>query len=42
MTTLDSQFQGLDPSARVQVRDTRPSQLDDLDAFSNLGRRRDL
>ncbi|HEY0823851.1 MAG TPA: hypothetical protein VGD76_08695 [Ramlibacter sp.] len=42
MAALDSQFQGLDPSARIQVRDTRPSQLDEPDAFASLGRRRDL
>lgn len=42
MTALDSQFQGLDAGARVQVRETRPSQLDELDAFATLGRRRDF
>jgi hypothetical protein len=41
MTALDSQMQSLEPSARVHVRDTRPSQLDDLDAFSSVrGKRR--
>jgi hypothetical protein len=36
MTALDSQMQGLLPSSRVYVRETRPSQLDDLDAFSSV------
>lgn len=40
MTALDSQFQGLDPAARVQVRETRPSQLDELDPFSAIAQRR--
>src|SRR5206468_8255527 len=31
MTALDSQLQGLLPTNRVYVRETRPSQLDDLD-----------
>lgn len=34
MTALDSQMQGLLPSDRVYVRETRPSQLDELDPFS--------
>lgn len=42
MTALDSQFHGLDPSQRIQVRDTRPGQLEAPDAFAHLGRRRDL
>lgn len=43
MAALDSQFQGLvDPATRIQVRDTRPSQLEAADAFAHLGRRRDL
>lgn len=40
MTALDSQLQGLSPSDRVYVKDTRPSQLDDLDPFSSVGRKR--
>lgn len=31
MAALDSQVQGLVPSHRIYVRDTRPSRLDDLD-----------
>jgi hypothetical protein len=41
MTALDSQFQGLDPAARIQVRDTRPSQLDELDPFAGIAQRRE-
>lgn len=40
MTTLDSQFHGLPASSRVQVRDTRPSQLDELDPFAGVRRKR--
>lgn len=40
MTTLDSQFQGLAPSSRVQVRDTRPSQLDEHDPFAGVRQKR--
>lgn len=37
MTALDSQLQDLVPSQRVYVRDTRPSQLDELDdPFSSV------
>jgi hypothetical protein len=36
MTTLDSQLQGLAPSSRFQVRDTRPSQLDEIDPFAGV------
>ncbi|HEX7888498.1 MAG TPA: hypothetical protein VF522_03980 [Ramlibacter sp.] len=36
MTALDSQLQSLLPSDRVYVRDTRPSQLDELDPFSSV------
>jgi hypothetical protein len=37
MTALDSQMQeDIMPSARVYVRDTRPSQLDEPDAFSSV------
>ena len=35
---LDSQMQGLLPSARIYVRDTRPSQLHDVDAFASVGK----
>ena len=41
MAALDSQFQGLDPAARIQVRDTRPSQLDELDPFAGIVQRRE-
>jgi hypothetical protein len=47
MTALDSQMQSLLPSASIYVRngrdtrDTRPSQLDEVDAFASVrGRRR--
>ena len=40
MTTLDSQMQGLAPSSRFQVRDTRPSQLDDIDPFAGVRQKR--
>jgi hypothetical protein len=36
MTALDSQMQSLLPSSRIHVRDTRPSQLDELDPFSGV------
>lgn len=42
MTALDSQLQGLVPTDRVYVRDTRPSQLADIDPFSSVGRKRDI
>jgi hypothetical protein len=43
MTALDSQLQeDLVPSARVYVRETRPSQLDDMDAFSSVRRKRNV
>ncbi len=42
MTALDSQLQGLDPSSRIQVRDTGATPLEEADAFARLGRRRDL
>jgi hypothetical protein len=42
MTALDSQMQGLVPSTRIYVRETRPSQLDDLDAYSSVKRKRDV
>jgi hypothetical protein len=40
MMALDSQMQDLMPSARVYARDTRPSQLDDIDPFSSVRSRR--
>jgi hypothetical protein len=42
MTALDSQLPGMVPSARIHVREARPSQLDDLDPFSGVGRNRDV
>ena len=42
MTALNSQMQDLMPSAHIYVRETRPSQLDDLDAWSTVGKNRDL
>ena len=42
MTALDSQMQGLGASNRVHVRETRPSQLDDPDAFSSVKGKRDV
>lgn len=42
MTALDSQLQGLVPTDRVYVRDTRPSQLAEIDPFSSVGRKRDI
>ena len=42
MNALDSQMQELAPSTRVRVRDTRPSQLDDLDPFATVGKKRDF
>jgi hypothetical protein len=39
---LDSQMQDLVPSNRVYVRETRPSQLDDIDAFASVRGKRDI
>jgi hypothetical protein len=39
---MDSQMQTLMPANRVYVRDTRPSQLDDVDAFASVRGKRDL
>lgn len=39
---LDSQMQDITPSNRVYVRDTRPSQLDEVDAFSSVRNKRDV
>ena len=41
MITLDSRLQGLSPADRAQMFDPRPSQLDDIDAFASVRRRRD-
>ncbi len=41
MTALDSQIQGLVPTNRVYVRDTRPSQLDEPDPFASVHRKRE-
>ena len=40
MTALDSQMQGLPPDSRIQVRDTRPSQLGDIDPFAGVRNKR--
>ena len=40
MTALDSQMQDLAPDSRIQVRDTRPSQLDDFDPFAGVRNKR--
>ena len=37
---LDSQMQGILPSARIYVRDTRPSQLHEVDAFASVSKNR--
>ena len=42
MTTLDSQMQSLLPTDRVYARDTRPSQLDEVDPFASVRGKRDL
>ena len=42
MTALDSQLPDTAPSSRFQVRDTRPSQLDDTDPFSSVRKKRDV
>jgi hypothetical protein len=39
---LDSQMQDLVPHNRVYVRETTPSQLDDIDAFSSVRGKRDI
>jgi hypothetical protein len=38
---LDSQMDALVPADRVYVRDTRPSQFEDVDAFSSVRGKRD-
>lgn len=42
MTAWDSQLQGLAPSSRVQVREGRPSQMDEPDPYARVGRKRDF
>lgn len=42
VAALDSQLGPLAPSKRIRVRDTRPSQLDELDAFSGIRKNRDV
>lgn len=45
VTALDSQLQGVTPSARIYVRQPTPSQLsqlDEPDAFSGVGKNKDL
>ena len=39
---LDSQMQDLVPSNRVYVRENRPSQMDDIDAFKSVRGKRDV
>jgi hypothetical protein len=39
---LDSQMQSLGPSAKNYARKEAPSQFDDLDVFSRVGKNRDL
>ena len=41
MTALDSQLQSILPSDRVYVRETRPSQFDELDPFASVRRKHD-
>jgi hypothetical protein len=43
VAVLDSQMQSLSPSARkIHPRKDAPSQFDDLDVFSRVGKNRDL
>lgn len=42
MTSLDSQLQSVLPTDRVYARETRPSQLDELDPFSSVRGKRDV
>lgn len=39
---MDSQMQEILPSDRVYVRDARPSQMDDVDAFASVRGKRDV
>lgn len=41
MMSLDSQLQEVLPNTRIYVRETRPSQLDDIDPFSSVKGKRD-
>jgi hypothetical protein len=41
VNALDSQL-GVLPTARIYVRETRPSQLDELDAFAAVNKNRDV
>lgn len=38
---VDSQMQGLMPTSRIYEHDTRPSQLDEVDAFASVRNKRD-
>lgn len=40
MTAWNSQLQDLGPSSRIQVRDTRPSQIDEPDPFAGVRSKR--
>jgi hypothetical protein len=42
MTAWNSQLQGLGPNSEFQVRDTRPTKLDELDPFAGVRRKRDV
>lgn len=42
MAALDSQLHEALPSTRIYVHDTRPSQLDEPDAFSGVRKHRDV
>lgn len=42
VNALDSQMQSLSPSARLYARTPAASQYDDLDAFSRVGKNRDI
>ena len=39
---LDSRMQSLSPSAKIYARNEAPSQFDDLDVFSRVGKNRDV
>ncbi|MEJ8838815.1 hypothetical protein [Ramlibacter sp. AN1133] len=39
---MDSQMQEILPGDRVYVRDSRPSQMDDVDAFASVRGKRDI
>ena len=42
VNALDSQMQGLTPSAKIYNSQARPSQFDDLDVFSRVTKNRDV